>query len=124
MHARSTTIFLAIPRTGTTHLLGLASAIREIDVRYELFNSERVASLRDYELAALSVRTGIDLQRQEQPELIKWVHRNPVELLDVLQTTVEARGALVFKLFPDQLVMANLQRLLERPNTTAFVLRR
>ena len=95
--------WISLPRTGTNYLCELLHNHHRIESHYEIFHKHKFyARNRQTVVNLINIKHSKTFSNYRDPNLIKWIHSNPYELLEILKE-ISQRNYFSFKIFPGQL---------------------
>ncbi len=114
---------LAVPRTGSTHVVRLLSSCRQLNIKRELFDkSGGNGGLGKRDLPALETAAGGGVT--DPAALSEWRRQHPTETLETLHAN-GAYATLVFKLFPNHLTKEQIaEHIFSRDDVAYIILKR
>lgn len=95
--------WIALPRTGTNYLCELLENHHRIESHYEVFHKHKLyVKNRKKVVTLINKKNSTAFTNYKDPNLIKWVHKNPQYLLKILKE-MSCTNYFSFKIFPGQL---------------------
>lgn len=114
---------LAVPRTGSSHLNTILSAIPEMNAKAELFHGSYQPEFSPGEQRALRERSGLDLS--DKAAFTAWKRAHPAATLEAIQEGADGQRIVTFKVFPGHLQTGFLESgLMARDDVAFAILRR
>ena len=114
---------LAVPRTGSSHLNTILSAIPEMNAKAELFHGSYQPEFSPGEQRALRERSGLDLS--DKAAFTAWKRAHPAATLEAIQEGADGQHIVTFKVFPGHLQTGFLESdLMARDDVAFAILRR
>ena len=95
--------WISLPRTGTNYLCELLQNHHRIESHYEIFHKHKFYAMnRQTVVNLINRKHSTSFSNYRDPNLIKWIHSNPYELLKILKE-ISRGNYFSFKIFPGQL---------------------
>jgi len=114
---------LAVPRTGSSHLNNILSAIPEMNAKAEVFHRSYQSTFSSGEQDALCRRSGLDLS--DEFAFTAWKRAHPAAALEAILEGAGGRRIVTFKVFPGHLTTGLLESdLMARDDIAFAILRR